>query len=121
MRIGFNVRLLMVPATVAALFALPAHAQYTGPSTISEGSVAAILADPQDDQAVQLQGHLLRRTSHDQYIFSDGSGEIVAEIDDKRFPAQAVSEKTKVEIIGEVDTGLTRPPEIEVDSIRVIQ
>src|SRR5690606_41931189 len=111
MRIGFNVRLLMVPATVAALFALPAHAQYTGPSSINEGSVAAILADPQDDQAVQLQGHLLRRTSHDQYICSDGSGAIVAEIDDKRFPAQAVSEKTKEEILGAVDTGLTRPPE----------
>jgi uncharacterized protein YdeI (BOF family) len=54
-------------------------------------------------------------------VFQGGSGEIVVEIVDKRFPAQAVSEKTKVEIIDEVDTGLTRPPEIEGDSVRVIE
>ncbi|MBP6020430.1 MAG: NirD/YgiW/YdeI family stress tolerance protein [Burkholderiaceae bacterium] len=116
-----NARYLLALAVIAGAFALPAHAQYSGPSTISEGTVAAILANPVDDQAVQLQGHLLRRTAHDKYIFSDGTAEIVAEIKDKRFPTQPVNEKTKVELIGEVDTGLTRHPEIEVDSVRVIE
>ncbi len=112
---------LLAMAVTAGMFALPAYAQYSGPSAINDGTVAAILAKPADDHAVQLQGHLLRRTGPDKYIFSDGTAEIVAEIKDKRFPAQPVNEKTKVEIIGEVDTGLARPPEIEVDSVRVIQ
>lgn len=68
-----------------------------------------------------MQGHLLRKTAHDKYIFSDGTGEIVVEVDAKRFPAQSVDEKTKVGLIGEVDTGLKRPPEIEVDSVQVIK
>lgn len=75
-----------------------------------EGTVAEILANPVDVQDVQLQGHLLRQTSHDKYIFSDGTGEIAAEIKAKRFTGQSVDERTKVEIIGEVDTGMTRPP-----------
>jgi len=108
-------------AMAAGFIAMPAQAQYTGPSAIGEGTVAGILAKPVDDQAVQLQGYLLRRTGPEKYVFSDGTGEIVAEIDDKRFPARPVDEKTKVEIIGEVDTGLTQPPEIEVDSMRVVE
>jgi uncharacterized protein (TIGR00156 family) len=68
-----------------------------------------------------LQGHLLRKTGHDTYVFSDGSGQIVAEISGKLLAGQAVNEKTKVEIVGEVDTSSRRPPEIEVDSVRVIE
>lgn len=120
-RLSARYLLVLAAMAVAGSFTLPAHAQYTGPSTIGEGTVAAILAKPVDDQAVQLQGHLLRKTSHDKYIFSDGSGEIVAEIKDKRLPAQPINEKTKVELIGEVDTGFNRPPEIEVDSVRVVE
>jgi uncharacterized protein (TIGR00156 family) len=117
-----NLRNLLAMTVVAGAFAWPAHAQYSGPATFGEKSVAAILKSPVDDQAVQLQGHLLRKTGSDKYVFSDGTGEIVAEIKDKRFPAgQTVDEKTKVEIVGEVDTGFSRPPEIEVESLRVIQ
>lgn len=116
-----RMRNLLAMAVVAGAVALPAHAQYSGPAAYGEKSVAAILKNPVDDQKVQLQGYLLRKTGSDKYIFSDGTGEITAEIKDKRFPAQPVNEKTKVEIVGEVDTGFSRPPEIEVESLRVIE
>lgn len=58
-----------------------------------------ILANPVDDQHVQIQGYLLRQTAHDKYMFSDGTGEIVAEIKAKRLPAEPINEKTKVELI----------------------
>ncbi|MGB6006867.1 NirD/YgiW/YdeI family stress tolerance protein [Castellaniella sp.] len=112
---------LLASVVVASALSFTAYAQYSGPSTVGKGTVAEILSNPVDDQAVQMQGHLLRQTSHDKYIFSDGTGEIVAEIKAKHFAGQAVDEKTKVEIVGEVDTGMTRPPEIEVDSVRVIK
>ncbi|MDN5842992.1 MAG: NirD/YgiW/YdeI family stress tolerance protein [Alcaligenaceae bacterium] len=108
-------------AIAAGAFIVPAHAEYTGPSVTGEGTVEAILANPVDDQNVTLQGNLLRRIGHEKYIFSDGTAEIVAEVDDKDFPAEAVDEKTKVEIIGEVDTGLNRAPEIEVDSLKMVK
>ncbi|MGE4335771.1 MAG: NirD/YgiW/YdeI family stress tolerance protein [Pigmentiphaga sp.] len=100
---------------------LAAHAQYVGPSEGSQTpSVQSILADPTDDQRVTVQGHLLRKSGHEKYIFSDGTAEIVVEIDDDDFPRRPVDEKTRVELYGEVDTGLRRPPEIEVDSIRIL-
>ena len=98
-----------------------APSQYTGPSEIGQTTVAEILQRPVDDQDVQLQGHILRQMSHKYYIFSDGTGEIVAEIKTRHFAGQSVDEKMKVEIIGEVDTSSKRPPKIEVDSVRVIK
>jgi|SRR5690625_41542 len=116
-----NARYLLVSAVIMGAFAFSAHAQYAGPSEIEQPTVAEILKNPVDDQDVQIQGHLLRKIAHKKYIFSDGTDEIVAEIKQKRFAGQSVDEKTKVELIGEVDTSSKRPPEIEVDSVRVIQ
>src|SRR3546814_13841263 len=107
-----TIRHIVAGGLVAAFFALPVHAKYAVPSGASGAkNVAAILETPVDEQYVKLQGHILKKTGHEKYTFSDGTGEIVAEIDDKDFPGQAVDEKTKVEIIGEVDTGRNRAPE----------
>lgn len=115
------VRRVLVAAALSCAFALPAHAQYTGPvGDAGQINVKSILANPVDDQYVKLQGHLLRKIGDEKYIFSDGSGEIVAEIDDKDFPTQQVNEKTRVEIVGEVDTSRRRPPEIDVDALTII-
>src|SRR5690606_32996042 len=94
-----KIRRLLVGVAVAGALASPAAAQYSGPSGIGQTSVAEILKSPVDDQDVRLQGHILRQTSHDKYIFSDGTGEIVAEIKTRHFAGQSVDEKTKVEII----------------------
>lgn len=121
MPVHLRVPHFLAVAIIASSVPLAALAQYSGPTAIGKGSVAAILENPVDDQDVKLQGHLLRKIGHDEYIFSDGTAEIVAEIKNKRFPDQPIDEKTKVEIIGEVDTGMNRPPEIEVDSLQVMQ
>jgi len=121
MLVHVKARLLLAGVAAAGVLALPAFAQYSGPSTIGQASVAEILKNPVDDQDVQLQGHLLRQTAHDKYIFSDGTGEIVAEIKERHFAGQSVDDKTKVELIGEVDTSRKRPPKIEVDSVRVVE
>ena len=103
------------------VLAAPVSAQYVGPSAMGGASVSAILQNPVDDQDVQLQGHLLRQISNDKYVFSDGTGEIVAEIKAKRLPNEPINEKTLIQIVGEVDTGFSRPPEIEVDSVRLVK
>jgi len=108
-------------ALLLGAIALPVSAQYTGQGTkVATPTVAEILSKPVDGQMVRVQGQLLRKEKSETYIFSDGTGEIVMEIDDDDFPKQPVSEKTKIEVVGEVDTGLRRPPEIEAESVRVV-
>lgn len=112
--------MLLLAALCLAGLTLTANAQYRGPMQGYKMTVADILRKPVDDQDVLLQGYLVRQVAHDQYIFSDGTGEIVAEIKRKRFPIQPVDEKTRVELVGEVETKSRRPPEIEVDFVRVL-
>ncbi|MFD4836557.1 YgiW/YdeI family stress tolerance OB fold protein [Achromobacter sp. NPDC058515] len=101
--------------------AAPASAQFTGQGAqVATPTVAEILAKPVDGQMVRVQGHLLSKIKSETYTFSDGTGEIVMEIDDDDFPKQPVTEKTKIEVLGEVDTGLRRPPEIEAESVRIL-
>ncbi len=121
MPIHVKARHLLAAAVAAGVLASPAYAQYAGPSEIGQITVAEILKNPVDDQDVQIQGHLLRQTAHDKFIFSDGTGEIVAEIKARHFAGQSVDDKVKVELIGEVDTSRKRPPEIEVDAVRVVE
>ena len=122
---GTPARTLMLWASALgiaiALTAFSANAQYAGPvEGPAQADVKSILDKPVDDQKVRVQGVLLRKTGDEMYVFSDGTGEIMVEIDDDDFPPQSITEKTKVELVGEVDTGLRRAPEIEVDQVRVL-
>lgn len=114
-------RQLLGAAIIACAVSAPAVAAYVGPAVSAHASVSAILQKPVDEQQVTLQGHLLRKTGHEKYRFSDGTGEILVEIDDKDFPATPIDASTKVRIRGEVDTGRHRPPEIEVDSLEIVK
>ena len=117
-----HLKMLSAVGIATSLLAMPVAAQYVGPnSTPQQKQVAEILKNPIDDEDVTIQGHLLRKLRDEKYVFSDGSGEIVAEIDDDDFPGQPIDEKTKVELVGEVDTSRRRPPEIDVDTVRIVQ
>lgn len=117
-----SIRFACASALLSIFCAGSAQAAYVGPGAKPNmQTVAAILKKPVDEQHVRLQGNILKKIGHDQYTFSDGTGEIVAEIDDEDFPNEPVDADTKVRIVGEVDTGVNRPPEIEVDSVNVIK
>ncbi|TKW60396.1 MAG: NirD/YgiW/YdeI family stress tolerance protein [Blastochloris viridis] len=104
------------------LAATGAYAQYTGPSAEKvAGSVKEILAKPVDDQKVVLQGSLVKHVKNDRYIFADSTGQIQVEIDTEDFPAgMKVSDKSRVEIVGEVEKHLMGDPEIDVDTVRML-
>ncbi len=68
-----------------------------------------------------LSGYLIRKTGKEKYIFSDGVSEMTVDIDDKYLPATPISEKTKVQIRGEIDKDLFRSPEVEVDFVSVLK
>lgn len=98
---------------------------YMGPgSTTSDNgvpTVSQILANPDSGQDVQLEGHLVRKVKDETYLFTDGTGEITAEIDDSDLPKhKPIDADTKITIVGEVDTHSDGPPDIEVKSVHVV-
>ena len=113
--------ILAASVLATAVLAAPVYAQYTGPADRNAATVEAILAQPKDDQDVVLQGRLLRKTGDEKYIFADGTGEITVDIDDDELPRDPVDDNTLVELRGEVDTDSDRPPEIDVDSVRIMR
>lgn len=116
-------KLWPVAGLAACLLVSPVAAQYAGPkSNANAKQVAEILKNPVDDEDVVVQGHLLRQLGDEEYLFSDGTGEIVVEIDDDDFPrGEPVDDKVKVELVGEVDTNRNNPPEIDVDKVRIMK
>lgn len=112
-----------IPFAFAAILAIAgaAHAQYTGPSSVkTPTTVAEILKTPVDDQQVLLRGRLVEKISKDKYRFVDASGEIRVEIDTADFRGQAVSEKSVVEILGEVETSFVKSPQVDVQRLTVV-
>ncbi len=111
----------MLAATVLACSSA-ALAQYTGPThQVPLGTVAAVLKNPVDDQAVTLRGVLQRQVGNEKYIFSDGTGEIRVDIDAKHLAGLKINEKTKVELRGEVEKDFLESPEIDVDAITAMK
>jgi len=120
MKAGNTAKTLLIFASVFC--AQTASAQYVGPSGVETyKTVADILRNPVDDAQVVLSGYLIRKIGKEKYIFSDGVSEMTVDIDDKYFPATPVSEKTKVQIRGEIDKDLLRSPEVEVDFVSVLK
>ncbi|WP_411035302.1 YgiW/YdeI family stress tolerance OB fold protein [Shinella sp. BYT-45] len=119
-------------ATLATLLVLPAGAalaQFTGPSDAKQGgetaypamTVEAIKADARDDMKATIEGRIIRKLADEEYLFADDTGEIRVEVDDDDFPAQPVSETTRVRLQGEVDTHRVKETDFDVDRMTIIE
>lgn len=116
----------VVPVLLAGLLALPpaVQAQFVGPSSSSRQqprNVADILRNPIDDQQVVLRGRITQQVGKKKYIFADDTGEIRVEISPKKFPSRPIDDKTLVEIRGEVEKDFLQSPEIDVDSLIILE
>jgi uncharacterized protein (TIGR00156 family) len=103
---------------LSVLVGLAVNAQqggYKGP-----GAVVTTVAEAKtlrDDTPVILQGRIDRFLGDERYLFSDDSGNITVEMDDKIWGTLSVDQNDLVEITGEVDRGY-RELEVEVRTIR---
>jgi len=110
--------LIATLAATATTFSSISHAQYVGPSThTTTRTVADVLKNPVDDQAVVLRGTITKKVGNEKYLFTDGTGEIRVEIDDKHLAQQRFDAQTKVELRGEVEKDFLESPEIDVDAV----
>lgn len=109
--------LLLAPLFSGAVMA----ASYTGPSDSPQVSDVAGAMTAVDDTPVVLQGQIVKRLRHEQYLFKDATGTIEVEIDDDEWPqGQEVSETATVRITGEVDVHHERR-DIDVERIELVK
>lgn len=117
----FRSRLL--PATLVALMmALPAAAQFIGPSATGRGAsvnTVAQAAEARSDTRVVLEGHIIAHQFEDYFTFKDATGTMTVEIDRRTFRGQEVTPDTKVRLEGEVERSV-RGRYVDVKRLEVI-
>jgi uncharacterized protein (TIGR00156 family) len=90
---------------------------YTGPGAAVV--TAAEAKNLRDDSPVLLQGKIERFLGDEKYVFSDESGSIIVEIDNKIWGTLSVNQNDTVEISGKIDRDF-RKIEVEVKTIKKI-
>lgn len=101
--------------------AVPSVGQFVSTEHTNPTSVKAVLQNPVDDMWVTLRGHIIKKISHDKYIFADSTGQIRIDVDDKYFPyGTPINPTTLVEITGEIDKEFMSSPEVDVKKIIVV-
>ena len=90
---------------------------YTGPGL--DAVTVAEAKNFRDDSPVVLQGKIERFLGDEKYLFTDSTGTITIEIDNRLWAGLSINQNDTVEISGEVDKDF-RGVEIEVNSIKKI-
>ncbi|MBP6345216.1 YgiW/YdeI family stress tolerance OB fold protein [Neisseriaceae bacterium CLB008] len=110
--------------TALALTSTAAFAQYTGPSNLAGDQVTTvkqILANGKDDQYVTVKGKIIRQVRKEHYVFSDGTGQLNIELDQKYLPVgQTFNDKTTVVLSGELEKDWHQPIELDVKHMRIM-
>lgn len=107
---------------MAVAGAATAHAQYAGPSGVTQTTVKELVANGRDDQHVILQGRIVRHLGGEDYEFADATGQMRVEIDDKLWAGQPViDEKRQVKLTGEFERKLVGPERVDVERLEVIR
>jgi uncharacterized protein (TIGR00156 family) len=109
---------LVCLAVLLALSGLRVYAEgYTGPGL--EPVTIAKAKSLRDNSPVVLRGKIERFLGDEKYLFTDASGTITIEIDNRLWAGLSVSQDDPVEISGEVDKDF-RSIKIEVTGIKTI-
>ena len=125
---------LFVALILTAFLAVPAFAAFEGPGADGKGgfkgsganapaSTVEQVKNLADDVIVAVTGNVISKVagSKDKYNFRDASGEMIVEIDQKRFRGQTVTPETTVRLIGKVDKDFGKPVKLDVKQLEVIQ
>ncbi|RQR24960.1 hypothetical protein DIE23_33015 [Burkholderia sp. Bp9143] len=114
-------KLASILTIALATLSVAAHAEYTGPSTLTTTTVKELLANGKDDQHVQLQGRIVKHVGDEDYEFADATGTIRVEIDKKLWAAgQPVSEQSEVKLTGEFERKWSGKTKVDIDRVEVL-
>ncbi|NMR77498.1 YgiW/YdeI family stress tolerance OB fold protein, partial [Vibrio alginolyticus] len=91
----------------------PSNVQFGGPVTVEKLDTLLKDSNMFTEKDVVVEGNLLRQVRADTFIFSDGTGEVMIELDDDIRLNSPIDQTTKVRLFGEFEGG--NKPEIEVE------
>lgn len=115
-----------------AVLAVPAYAAFQGPgggaggfqgpTTGVEANTVKKAQSSWDDAPVVLTGNIVSRKagSDDKYLFKDGTGEIIVDIDHEVFAGRHVTPDTKVRLSGKVDKDMLEPTKVDVKVLEIL-
>lgn len=78
------------------------------------------VASAKDEQPVQLRGKIVSRQSRNHYLFADDTGNALVKISRRVRNGSPLLPGMEVEIRGEVDTRLNKPPRVEATAVAVL-
>ena len=109
---------------ISCILAAVANAQFGGGFEGPSGANAPQLTVKQalnlrDESAVILKGHILNSLGDEKYTFSDGTAEVIIEIDDEDWAGRKVTPEDTVQIFGEIDKEMFEPTKLDVDSFNI--
>ncbi len=97
----------------------PVSAAFDGPGAAPVVKDSASAATAAKDSPDTLEGNLVRKVKDELYLFKDGSGEVLVEIDDDLMTGRNITPENKVRLHGDVDREDGRPS-IEVETLEVL-
>jgi len=92
------------------------HQAIAAPKTVTVKQALSL----KDDTEVQLKGYIVKSVGDEKYQFRDSTGTITVDVDDELWHGKAVSAKTPVTLVGEIDVDYkpTKRVEIDVDQVK---
>lgn len=112
---------LVSAAAAALVLATSAVAQYTGPGKADPlTSVADVRMKPTVGQPVAIEGRLAKRVGQGQYMFTDGTGEILVQIPRALLQGQSLDAGSMIRIRGRIAQDYRSTPRIDVAQLEVL-
>ena len=106
---------VMIGIMLASVTGTAVAQGYTGPGL--DAVTVAEAKNLRDDSPVVLRGKIERFLGDEKYLFTDSTGTITIEIDNRLWAGLSINQNDTVEISGEVDKDF-HGVEIEVNSIK---
>lgn len=96
-------------------------AEFQGPGATTTLSTVKAAKKMSDDDNIVLEGFIVKQIKSEHYLFTDSTGEIEIEIEDKDLRGIVVTPQAKIRIIGEVEKSFLSDAKIDVDSVQIIK
>lgn len=90
---------------LGGLFAVTAHAQFTGPGVSAPATTVAQLREARLGRYFTVNGKIVAHQRENYYIFRDGSGEMRVEIEPALWQNRKLGPDDKVRLVGELGQG----------------
>jgi uncharacterized protein (TIGR00156 family) len=91
-----------------------------GQNSLPTITSARDVVSAESDQLVRLHGRIVSRQDTDRYLFSDGTGSVVIEIDNGVLQGEQLGAGSELDIYGMVAEAAPTSPKVEVQAVTVV-